>query len=139
MILSPSGASSGVGFAVPADTVRRVVNQLIRHGKVIKASLGVNCAADQQARQLGLEGVLVLSVVPGSGADRAGLQGVSKSAWGEVSLGDEIVRVNGEQVTSAEDIISVLELCEVGTLAEVTVRRKGRLVSLDVPLQARAE
>ena len=139
MILSPSGASSGVGFAVPADTVRRVVNQLIRHGKVIKPSLGVNCAADQQARQLGLSGVLVLSVVPGSGADKAGLQGVSKSAWGEVSLGDEIVQVNGEDVKSAEDIISVLELCEVGTLAKVTVRRKGTLIHLDVPLQARAE
>ena len=79
MILSPSGASSGVGFAVPADTVRRVVNQIIRHGRVIKPSLGVNCAADQQARQLGLGGVLVLSVVPGSGADEAGLLGTSRA------------------------------------------------------------
>ncbi|QDZ22477.1 peptidase [Chloropicon primus] len=139
MILSPSGASSGVGFAVPADTVRRVVNQIIRHGKVIKPSLGVNCAADQQARQLGLAGVLVLSVVPGSGADRAGLLGTSRSSWGEVTLGDEIVKVNGKDVSSAEDIISVLELCDVGTSAQVAVRRKGKMVTIDVVLQARAE
>ena len=64
---------------------------------------------------------------------------MSKTAWGEVSLGDEITRVNGEEVKSAEDIISVLELCEVGTLAKVTVRRKGKMVDLDIPLQARAE
>ena len=91
MILSPSGASSGVGFAVPADTVRRVVNQIIRHGRVIKPSLGVNCAADQQARQLGLGGVLVLSVVPGSGADEAGLLGTEEAELAEDILADFVV------------------------------------------------
>ena len=139
MILSPSGASSGVGFAVPADTVRRVVNQIIRHGRVIKPSLGVNCAADQQARQLGLGGVLVLSVVPGSGADEAGLLGTSRSGWGEVTLGDEIVEVDGKKVESAEDILHVLELSEVGEEAKVVVRRKGRSETLSVKRQARAE
>lgn len=106
---------------------------------MIKPSLGVNCAADQQARQLGLSGVLVLTVVPGSGADRAGLRGTSRSAWGEVALGDEILRVNDKSVSSAEDIISVLEVCEVGTAAKVTVRRKGQVIDLSVELAARAE
>ena len=68
VIYSPSGASAGVGFAIPVDTVRRVVNMLIRNkGRVVRAGLGVHCAADAQARQLGLPGVLVIDVAPGSG------------------------------------------------------------------------
>ena len=71
--------------------------------------------------------------------DEAGLLGTSRSGWGEVTLGDEIVEVDGKKVESAEDILHVLELSEVGEEAKVVVRRKGRSETLSVKLQARAE
>lgn len=74
-IYSPSGASAGVGFAIPVDTVRRVVNQIIRQGKVVRPGLGIICANDSQAKQLGVTGVLVLGVSENSAAARAGLIG----------------------------------------------------------------
>ena len=75
VIYSPSGASSGVGFAIPSDTVRRVVNQIIRRGRVVRAGVGVHCAADQIARRMNVDGVIVLEVPPGSGRRGGGDQG----------------------------------------------------------------
>lgn len=138
-IYSPSGASAGIGFAVGADTCRRVVNQIIRHGRVVTPSLGVSCAPDEQARQLGVQGVLVVGVLPGSGAERAGLRGMSRDAHGRVILGDEILAVDGERVADAEDIISCIEALEVGESVSVTLRRGSRTEEVGVQLQARAE
>ena len=139
MIYSPSGASAGIGFSVPADTVRRVVNQLIRHGKVLTPSLGISCVAEQQARQYGLEGVLVYSVVPGSGAAEAGLRGVQYDRQGNIVLGDHIIAVNGEAVTSAEDILAVIEDFQAGDAVSVSVKRGANLEKVSVHLQHRAE
>jgi S1-C subfamily serine protease len=72
-IYSPSGASAGVGFAIPVDTVRRVVNELIRKGKVSRPGLGVMCASDSQAKQLGVNGVLILGLSDDGAAAKAGL------------------------------------------------------------------
>jgi len=139
-IYSPSGASAGIGFAVGADTCRRVVNQIIRHGRVVTPSLGVTCAPDAQARQLGVEGVLVVGVLPGSGAERAGLRGMSRDAQGRVVLGDVIVAVGGERVANAEDIISCIEALDVGESVAVTLRRgRSHTEQVGVQLQARAE
>lgn len=74
-IYSPSGASAGVGFAIPVDTVRRVVNELIRKGKVSRPGLGIMCANDSQAKQLGVNGVLILGVNDNGAAAKAGLLG----------------------------------------------------------------
>lgn len=139
-IYSPSGASAGIGFAVGADTCRRVVNQIIRHGRVVTPSLGVTCAPDAQALQLGVEGVLVVGVLPGSGAERAGLRGMSRDAQGRVLLGDIIMAVGGERVSNAEDILSCIEALDVGESVAVTLRRGGsRTEQVGVQLQARAE
>jgi len=105
-ILSPGakggvGGNIGIGFAIPVDVVRRVVTQIIRHGRVVRPSLGVNVLDDWRRRsyeeQLGqpLPGVLVVEVVGGSPADRAGLQ-AARVRGAEVVLGDLITHVNGE-------------------------------------------
>lgn len=72
-IYSPSGASAGIGFAIPVDTVRRVVNELIRKGKVSRPGLGVMCANDSQAKQLGVNGVLIFGLGENGAAAKAGL------------------------------------------------------------------
>ncbi|EFJ18679.1 hypothetical protein SELMODRAFT_78227, partial [Selaginella moellendorffii] len=75
-IYSPTGASAGVGFAIPVDTVRRVINQIIRDGKVVRPGLGIVCASESQTRQLGVTGVLVLGLSSNGAAAQAGLKGL---------------------------------------------------------------
>ena len=94
----------GIGFAIPVDTVRRVVNELIRYGAVVRPTLGINVADDQTTRglfaQLGLPlgGVLVMSVAPRSPAAVAGLQPTARDGRGQLMLGDLVTEVGGAPV-----------------------------------------
>src|SRR5688572_4674989 len=85
-----AGTYTGVGFAVPVDTVNRVVPQLIAHGKVVRPGLGVSIARDSLAQRLGLQGVLVIEVSPEGGAAQAGLRPTRRDASGRLVLGDVI-------------------------------------------------
>lgn len=137
VIYSPSGASSGVGFAIPSDTVRRVVNQIIRRGRVVRAGVGVHCAADQIARRMNVDGVIVLEVPPGSGAAAAGIKGVTRDpGTGAAVLGDVIVAVEGARVTAVEDLLAKVETRDVGEVVRITVRRGG-LGGREVDLKVR--
>jgi len=136
-ILDPTqrGASSGIGFAVPVDTVNRVVPQIIAHGRVVRPGLGITPAQDRLAAQLGLQGVLVLAVSPGSGAAEAGIRETKQTREGRIVLGDVIVSIDGEPVRSGEDIGTVLDGHSVGDVVKVVVQRDGREVELQVRLQ----
>lgn len=107
-IASPTGSSAGIGFAVPVDTVNQVVPQLIKHGRVIRPQLGIVLAEDRIARQLGVEGALVLRVQAGSGAAPAGLRGTERDENGDIILGDVIQTVDGEKVSTSDDLIGAL-------------------------------
>ena len=137
VIYSPSGASAGVGVAIPVDTVRRVVNMLIRNrGVVVRAGLGVRCAADAQARQLGLPGVLVIDVTPGSAAAKAGVRGTARSDFdGALVLGDVIVAVGAAKTAAVEDLLAAVEEREPGDAVELTILRDGRQRTVKVTLQ----
>lgn len=139
VIYSTSGASAGVGFAVPVDTVRRVVNAIIREGRVIRPGLGVHCAADAQAKQLGLRGVLVIEVLDNSAAASAGLRGTYRDRRGALVLGDVILAVDGTAVATVEDLLAAIEEKAVGDTVNLRVLRDGRETSLRVKLQAREE
>ena len=78
-IVSPSGAYAGIGFAVPVDTVNRVVPELIKHGKLIRPGLGVTLIPDAMAKRWGVHGVVIGKVIRGGGAERAGLRGARDS------------------------------------------------------------
>jgi S1-C subfamily serine protease len=114
-IFSPSGGNVGIGFAIPVDTVRRVVNQIIHYGKVVRPTLGISIVDDRIVKaieqQLGrqVEGCLVASIVPNSPAAAAGLQASQLSGDGSVLLGDLVTEINGERVRQAEDLISAVE------------------------------
>src|SRR6202047_5158619 len=90
-IISPSGTSAGIGFAIPADEINRVVTQLIKHGKVIRPGLGIQEAPDQLARRWGIPGGLMLNIVPAGPADKAGLQPTRRDEFGNIHPGDAIV------------------------------------------------
>lgn len=134
-IYSASGASAGIGFAIPVDTVRRVVTQIVRYGRVQRPSLGVQVADDQIMRnieqQIGmsLNGVMVTETTPKSpGASPLKgkpLKGMTRRADGAMSLGDVVQSVNGMPVRKVEDLLSAIEECAVGAVVELGVLRQG--------------
>jgi S1-C subfamily serine protease len=133
-IYSPSGADAGIGFAIPVDTVAWVVEELIAHGKVRRPQLGVHVAAPQVSRRLGVDGVLVLEVVPGSGAARAGLRPTRRDSRGRIALGDRILAVDGTRVASSHDLVLALERRKKGESVRVTLARGDGRMDVDVTL-----
>ncbi len=134
-IFSPSGASSGIGFAVPVGEVNRVVPQIIAKGKLIRPGLGITLANRRITEELGLEGVLILKVLPGTTAEKAGLRGTTQVRDGLV-LGDVIVAVNGKKVIDYDTLRDELERHEVGTEVILTLLREGGTVDVRTPLEA---
>ena len=123
-IKSPSGASVGLGFAVPVNTVLRVVPQLIATGEYRPARLGIELT-DQRTNRIilqrrGVAGVLVAGVTPKSGAARAGLRGTEPGV-----LGDIIVQLDGEAVPTIADLRVILDRYQPGEDVEVTIIRDG--------------
>lgn len=135
-ISSPSGVNAGIGFAIPVDEVNRVIPQLIASGKVTRPGLGIQVASDQQAKQLKVEGVLIVSVVPGSPAERAGLKPTRRDESGRLQLGDVITAISGQPIHSVKDLFSVLEQQKVGAEVRVDVLRNGQAVEVPVTLEA---
>ena len=133
-IYSPSGGSAGIGFAVPVDVVNRVVPEIIRHGRLIQPGLGISVAHDKLAQRLGIDGVLVINIAPGSGADKSGLRGTTRD-MGEVVLGDVIVEVNGRRIHTYDDLRNELEQYRVGDAVTLTVVRDGREIPLRTVLE----
>ena len=133
-IFSPNrgmAGNIGIGFAIPVDTVRRVVNQIIRHGKTVRPTLGISVINDRVTRsieqQLGrsLDGVLIAEVFPNSPAVVAGLEASQLRSDGSIVLGDLIARIDGEPTRQTEDLISAIEERNEGDVVELVVWRQG--------------
>jgi len=124
-LLSPSGAFAGVGFALPIDMVRSVVNQLLVEGRVQRAVLGAILAPDRTARMLGIDkGLLILQVVPGSPAAGAGLRPTFRDNFGRPVLGDIIVGANGKKILQSSDYYRVVNKLGVGETVELEIIRQ---------------
>ncbi len=133
-IYSPSGASAGIGFAVPVDTVRQLVPQLIEYGRPIQPGIGVVLVEDRVAARVGVRtGVIVRQVTRGSPADRAGIEGLRQSRRG-LALGDVIVAVGDKRVESLQDLVLAFEDIGVGGVARLTLERDRRQRRVDVEL-----
>lgn len=135
-IYSPSGASAGIGFAIPADTVNRVVTELIRSGKVTRPGLGVQVADEQIAQRLGVSGVLIVDVARGSAAAKAGIQPTRRDSTGRVRLGDIITAIDGKKIETPNDLFLALEKYKVGETVNVAVLRNDKTVQLKIALEA---
>eukprot|EP00892_Ulva_mutabilis_P010674 jgi/Ulvmu1/797/UM010_0171.1 len=140
MIYSPGGGGNvGIGFAVPINTVRRSVAQIIAYGRVRRGRIGLRLLGDEPSMHLrhalGLPpGVIVHAVEPASGAEQAGIRGFSVNAAGEPVPGDLIIAVGGEKVQSSEDIAAIVEQFSVGDQVPVTLLRGRAEVVINVPL-----
>jgi S1-C subfamily serine protease len=140
-IYSPSGASAGIGFAIPVDTVNRIVPQLIRDGKIVRVGMGVVLVPDPLLDELGIEGALVRTVQPGSAAEQAGIQPTRLRGERDIALGDIIVAVDGKKVTDNERLLSIIDDYQIGDAVTVTVLRNAttnqeQKLDLQVTLQA---
>ena len=130
-IYSPSGASSGVSFAIPVDTLKTVVESLISVGRVSRPVLGVSFLESSQARALGIEsGVLVLQAPADGPAALAGMRGTSRSPDGSLQLGDVIVAVDGAKVNTEADMFKALDAKKPGDNVDVLVAR-GKRIALE--------
>eukprot|EP01043_Picozoa_sp_COSAG02_P068407 COSAG02_NODE_11351_length_1742_cov_1.244066_1_plen_470_part_00 len=154
-IFSPSGASVGIGFAIPVDTVRRIVNQIIRYGRVQRASIGVQVADDGILRDLARRmnsragrgadsripaGVLVMGVNSGSPAERAGIRSTMRAPNGGVVIGDIILSVGGEATAQVEDLLSAVEQRRIGEAVEINIYRgAGTAAEAEMTLRVQLE
>ena len=133
-IYSPSGASAGIGFAIPVNTVREVVPQLIAYGKILRPILGIERASDQWIRRNQIEGVPIVRTYRGFPADDAGMVGARRGNRGEILLGDIIVEVDGQTITNNDDFLSAMERHRVGDTVEITTIRGSSKQSFAVRL-----
>jgi len=134
-IYSPSGASAGIGFAIPIDEVNRIVPRLIRDGRMVRPALGVVAGPDAMARTLGLpQGVALVQVVPGGPAQKAGLQPFARGRDGGIAPGDVITAINGESVNDLDSMLTVLERFQPGDKVTLSVWREGKTRTQEVTL-----
>jgi S1-C subfamily serine protease len=140
-IISSDGDSAGVGFAIPSSTLRRIVPQLIQHGKVIRASIGISRVYESD------KGLLIVNTEPGGPAERAGLQGFRLSTqigrkgifqveqtYYDLTTADLIIAINGQNVQSADHLLSLIESQRPGDIVQLTVQRDGRKHNVPVQL-----
>ena len=124
-IYSPSGGSAGIGFAIPVNTVKEVVPQLISFGRLFRPVIGIELASDRWARRYRIEGVPVMRVFPGLPAAEAGMRGPWKNYRGEIVLGDIIVSIDGKAIANNDDYLSFMEGKKPGDEITVTTERAG--------------
>src|SRR3989441_7968547 len=142
-ILSPSGASAGVGFAVPVNIAKRIVPQLVRNGSVRRPKLGISTrdveALGDQVDLPVRDGAMIWQIARGGAAASAGLRGVTQDENGDIALGDIIVSLDGEKVGNSDDLYRLLEKHQVGQTVRVEIVRNGRRLTVPVRLSAPAD
>jgi 2-alkenal reductase len=130
-IISGSGSSAGIGFAVPVDVVNTVVPQLIAKGKYPRPGIGIAVLDDEAAASLGVVGVVINQVMSDSEADRAGLQGID---YRQRILGDVIVGVDGQPVTTTDEFVRALQNFDIGGTVTLQVRRGDQVRDVAVTI-----
>ncbi|QQM04850.1 hypothetical protein I8G32_03413 [Rhodopseudomonas palustris] len=127
-IISGSGASAGIGFAIPVDAVNRVVTALITNGSVPVPGIGIVAARETETAQLGIDGVVILRTLPDSPAAQAGLEGATDDGY----VRDVITGANGSDIHSMSDLAAALEEAGIGRDVKLTVERDGRARTVTV-------
>lgn len=137
-ILSPSGASAGVGFAVPVNIAKRIVPELLRSGEIRRPKLGITTRdVDTLKNQVELpvsDGVLIWQIAPGGPAANAGLRGLTQTENGDVEVGDVIVGIDSEKVANTDELYRILNKHPLGDQVQVQILRNGRRMSVPVRL-----
>ena len=133
MIFSHTGASAGIGFAVPADDIQRIVTQIISHGRVVLSGIGIQRVDPNLARKLGVnKGILIADVLPNTPAQHAKLRGTHRDSWGRVIVGDVIVAVNAHPVADYDNLYHMLSEIKVGQKVTLSIQRGNKQMDVKV-------
>ena len=137
-IYSPSGGSSGIGFAIPVNTVQRIVPELITYGRVQTPILGIiQVPQPDYYRSLwDIEGVIVLDVVQGTDPEKLGMRGLQRVQRGRIRLGDVIFEIDGQAIANEDDYANVMEQHRAGDVVEVKTLRDNSVVEYNIELRA---
>jgi|APGre2960657468_1045069.scaffolds.fasta_scaffold09916_3 S1-C subfamily serine protease len=138
VIFSTSGSSAGLGFAVPVDTIKMVVPQLIKHGKIIRPGLGIGIVPDSMKRRIiqSSKGIIISYIDEKGGAAEAGLKGMTQDQYGRIYIGDVILSVDDQPVNNLDDIYQVIDKKKIGDLVDIIYRRDGKTLSAKIKLKA---
>jgi S1-C subfamily serine protease len=134
MIVSSSGASAGLGFAIPVDTIKRIVPQIIKYGKVTRPGLELSILPDQYAARLNIKGAIVVEVPSRSEAYQAGIRGVARDRFGRLYVQDTIVGINNIKINSYDDLFNALDNFKIGEMVTLTVLRDGKKRNVQIKL-----
>ncbi len=135
-IYSPSGASAGIGFAIPVDTVKRLVPQMIERGQPVQPGIGIEPL--RASGRIDIPGVIVRAVTRGGPADKAGIEGIQRTRRG-FALGDVIVAVNGKDVANLDEMADAFDAAGVGKQVTLTVMRDGKKRDVQLTLRDLSE
>jgi S1-C subfamily serine protease len=134
-IISPSGASSGLGFAVPVDTIKKIVPQIIQFGKVIRPDVGgVQFVRDEVARRTKIEGAVVLQVARDSRAYDLGLRGLYRDNYGRLLIRDVVTAIDLMKINSYDDLFTALDGYKIGDTVTLTVTREDKTRKVTIQL-----
>ena len=136
VIIGPSGTSIGIGFAVPVDTIRKIVPQIIEYGKVIRPGIGITPLSDEQVRRAGVkvEGAVIREVSEDSPAYAKGLRGLARDQRGRLYIQDVIVAIDDTKIRSFDDLYNALDNYRIGDTVTLTVERNGRTRKVELTL-----
>lgn len=141
-ILSPGGGGSvGVGFAIPVNTAKRIVPQILQYGEVRRPKLGADLLSVAQLTQQGVQlpiqnGLLVRTAIAGGSAANAGIRGLSQDNAGSVILGDIITSIDGEKMEDLDDLYRLLDKKKIGDTIQAQLYRGGRTMTVPIRLSA---
>jgi S1-C subfamily serine protease len=137
VIFSTSGSSAGLGFAVPVDTIKLIVPQLIKHGKIIRPGIGIGIVPDSMKQRMmqTSKGLIISYIDEKGGAAEAGLKGMTQDQYGRIYLGDIILSVDGQDVNNLDDIYQVIDKKNIGDTVDVKYRRDGKKLTAKVKLK----
>ena len=133
-IVSPSGASAGIGFAIPVATLKILIPQLLKYGRLYRPVLRIETMSDSWSRRLNIKGIVVFSVKKDYPAEQAGMVGVREDRRGKIHLGDVIIAIDDEPVSNEDGMLSLLEQHQPGDSVKITSLRDETIVNYDIVL-----
>jgi len=134
MIFSPTGTSLGIGFAIPVNTVKKIIPQLISHGRVIRPVIGFQMADDSIAQRYGISGVIIFRIIEGYPAEKAGMIGLRRDQYGRTLLGDIIVKVDQKTITNNDDLLTAMEQHKAGDIVFIETMRGKQQMKFEIKL-----
>ncbi|MGB4958869.1 MAG: trypsin-like peptidase domain-containing protein [Saprospiraceae bacterium] len=134
MIYSPSGASAGIGFSIPVDEVSLVIPDLIKYGEFKRPKLGIEPLPQKYAQDWDIEGAMIMGLVPNGGAAKAGLKALTQTNSGEIIFGDIITEIDGNKISSTNDLFLILEKYKAGDKVSVKFKRDESIRTVGVIL-----